>query len=130
MKLLVIEDSDDVRLLLEIELQQAGHEVVAAGNAERALEILRGDRPDVVVSDLGLPGMTGIDLIRQVRRSEGGAHLPAIALSGFGLCSERDDAVRAGYDAVLVKPVEPRALLAAIERVAAAPGASVQGTAP
>ena len=128
MKLLIIEDSDDVRLLLEIELQQAGHQVEGADSAERALQILRDRLPELIVSDLGLPGMTGIELIRHVRRMPRAERLPAVALSGFGLSREVEEAERAGYDAVLVKPVEPRELLATIERVAA-PAASPHGSA-
>jgi two-component system CheB/CheR fusion protein len=117
MKLLIIEDSNDVRLLLEMELARQGYAVVSADCGEGALRAVQRERPSVIVSDLGLPDMDGFDLLRRLRADPLGRDTPAIAMSGFGAWSEVEAARVAGYDAILIKPVEIRELLRAIERV-------------
>ena len=116
MKVLVIEDSSDVRLLLELELTARGYAVDTAASAEAGLVAAARGRPAVVVSDLGLPGIDGIELIRRLRADPVLAGTPAIALSGFGARAEIDEALAAGYRAALIKPVETESLVAAIER--------------
>jgi len=117
MKLLVIEDSSDVRLLLQLELVGRGYTVVTADSAETGLELARRERPAAIVSDLGLPGIDGITFIRRVREDPRLRAIPAIALSGFGELAEIDRALESGYHAALVKPFETADLVAALQRV-------------
>jgi CheY-like chemotaxis protein len=117
MKLLVIEDSSDVRLLLQLELVGRGYTVVTADSAETGLELARREGPDAIVSDLGLPGIDGIAFIRRVREDPRLRAIPAIALSGFGELAAIDRALESGYHAALVKPFETADLLAALQRV-------------
>lgn len=121
MKVLVIEDSSDVRLLLELELTPRGYEVVTADSGESGLEAAVRERPAVLVSDLGLPGIDGIELMRRVRAHPLLCWTPAIALSGFGARTELRDALAAGYRACLIKPVETDHLVATIEQCAFGP---------
>ena len=116
MKVLLIEDSSDVRLLLELELASRGYAVTAADSGETGLAAAQRERPGVVVSDLGLPGMDGIELVRALRADPVLCGTPAIALSGFGAWSELERALLAGYRAALIKPFEMEQLVAAIER--------------
>jgi two-component system CheB/CheR fusion protein len=116
MKVLVIEDSSDVRLLLELELTARGYAVVTADSAESGLAVAMRERPAVVVSDLGLPGLDGIELVRRLRADPLLAGTPAIALSGFGARTEVQEALAAGYGEALIKPIDPDALARAIER--------------
>ena len=118
MKVLVIEDSSDVRLLLELELTARGYAVATADSAESGLEAAARERPAVVISDLGLPGIDGLELIRRLRADPLLCWTPAIALSGFGAWTQLEEALAAGYRAALVKPVETEHLVAAIERCA------------
>jgi DNA-binding response OmpR family regulator len=117
MKLLIIEDSNDVRLLLEMELARQGYAIVTADRGESGLRAAQRERPSVIVSDLGLPDMDGFELLRRLRADPLARGTPAIAMSGFGAWSEVEAARAAGYDAVLIKPVEIHELLRAIERV-------------
>jgi CheY-like chemotaxis protein len=126
MKVLVIEDSSDVRLLLELELTARGYAVVLAESAERGLELAARERPAVVVSDLGLPGVDGIELVRRLRADPRLVSIPAIALSGFSDAVQIDRALAAGYDVALIKPTEAEVLSAAIARCAL--DGSPQGT--
>ena len=118
MKVLVVEDSSDVRLLLELELTARGYAVVVADSAESGLELAARERPAVVVSDLGLPGVDGLELVRRLRADPSLASIRTIALSGFGDAEQIERAIAAGYDLALVKPTPAEELAAAISRCA------------
>ncbi|PMS15097.1 chemotaxis protein [Trinickia dabaoshanensis] len=114
--MLVDDDHDTVetfRMLLEME----GATVTVATSGEEALDMVGKQQPSLILSDLGMPGMSGLAFIEAVRqRPELGA-VKAIALSGFGRPSDVEEATRAGFDAHLTKPVMLDALLSAIARV-------------
>jgi two-component system CheB/CheR fusion protein len=118
MKLLVIEDSNDVRLLLALELEREGHVVVSADSGHSGLKAAAREQPELILSDLGLPDMSGLDLLRHLRAQPDLKQTPAIAMSGFGAWSEVETARAAGYDAILIKPVGIRELVQTIERLA------------
>jgi CheY-like chemotaxis protein len=106
--------------LLEVVLQQYGADVVAASSAAEAYEFITtaptGERPDVMITDLGMPGEDGYSLIRRVREwgRAPGAYLPAVALTAYGRTEDRMRALRAGFQMHVAKPVEPTALAAVI----------------
>jgi CheY-like chemotaxis protein len=87
--------------------------VALAENGPEALEMLRAEPPDVVVCDLGLPGMSGYDLARAIRADAQLQHLRLIALTGYGQPDDRARTAEAGFDEHLVKPVD----LSALQRV-------------
>jgi CheY-like chemotaxis protein len=116
MKVLLIEDSSDVRLLLELELTSRGYAVTATDSGESGLAAAAREKPAVMVADLGLPGMDGIELVRRLRADPVLCGTPAIALSGFGAWTQLEEALAAGYRAALIKPVEMDHLVDAIER--------------
>jgi CheY-like chemotaxis protein len=90
-----------------------------AGSADEALSVVRRDRPDVVVSDIGMPGEDGYSLIRRLRslpRDEGG-DIPAVALTSFSRPEDRERALAAGFQAFLTKPVVPSRLIASVARL-------------
>lgn len=110
---LLVDDDRDTREMYSEYLSYSGMRVAEAPSAYRALERAREQKPDVVVTDIAMPGMDGLDLSRQLR-SEGSMHdVPIIALSGQA--SER--AREAGFDVVLLKPCGPDTLLHVIEDV-------------
>lgn len=117
MKILVVEDSHDVRLLLTLELAARGYDVTAAENGVHALGLLDRERPSVMIADLGLPDMDGLQLLRLARADGGHRTTRAVAMSGFGRSREIEAAWAAGYDAVLIKPVRIQDVVATIERV-------------
>jgi CheY-like chemotaxis protein len=106
--ILVVDDEPDQRFLLRRSLQRAGHEVSEANNGAAALRAVRESPPDLVVTDVMMPIMNGVDLIRCLRGDPATAHIPILAASG--------DAHRAGgADAVLAKPYDWRNLLTLVE---------------
>ena len=113
MSLLLVEDDKDSRDMLETALGIYGVGVESVASAAEALQRIQALKPDVIVSDIGLPGEDGYDLIRKVRAlplNEGG-QIPAIALTGYVSVQDRNLALAAGYQDHIPKPVNPSQLL-------------------
>jgi len=119
MRIVLVEDDKDSRDMLEMALAIYGIEVESAESAAEALEKIQTTKPDVLVSDIGLPGEDGYDLIRKVRalpELEGGA-TPAIALTGYVSVQDRNLALEAGYQDHIPKPVDPNLLLSLLAKL-------------
>ena len=119
LRILVVDDDADGRTLTTLVLTQARARVNAVASAREALQLLERERPDVLVSDIGLPDEDGYSLIRRIRQNEAerGGFLPAIALTGYARADDRDRALAAGFQAHLPKPVGPAELIATIAHV-------------
>jgi hypothetical protein len=113
LKVLVVDDEPDARALIKRLLEKLGAQVISAGSAAEALQLLRQERPHVLVSDIGMPGEDGYALIRQVRalRPEEGGGTPAIALTAYARAEDRVKAMLTGFQMHLSKPVEPAELV-------------------
>src|SRR5437870_1764751 len=109
-RILLVEDSNDVLDLLQIELQWMGYVVEGVSDSMRAIEAARLNPPDVIVSDLGMPGIDGFELIRRIRANQTLAGIPAIALTGFSRSTEVQQALAWGFTAHLAKPVDAEQL--------------------
>lgn len=114
--LLVEDDIDTLRALSEV-LGTQGALVTAVDNAREALRLADNDTFDLVISDIGMPGMDGLQMIQELRRRERSARWPAVAVSGFGQASDRERAKAAGFDDHLTKPLSIEALLEAFGRL-------------
>jgi CheY-like chemotaxis protein len=123
LRVLVVDDEADARRLLVLVLEQVGAIVTAAGSVREAIEALHKSRPDVLVSDLGMPDQDGFDLIRQVRDAGHDAKdLPAVALTAFVQKDDAHLALLAGYQIHVPKPVDPHDLTSVIARLAGRSG--------
>ena len=120
MRILVVDDNDDGRTLTVFLLTQAGARVNAVASAREALLAKEAQRPDVLVSDIGLPDEDGYALLRQIRQQEAehGGFLPAIALTGYARAEDRTRVLAAGFQGHVTKPIEPAELIAAIAALA------------
>jgi CheY-like chemotaxis protein len=116
---LVVDDVEDARQFVSAVLAQAGAEVLEATSADDALRQIAKDPPDLVVADVGMPGIDGYEFIRRVRalRPAHGGRTPAIALTAYGSAADRAMALAAGFSEHLAKPISPDALLAAVASV-------------
>ncbi|MGE0131314.1 MAG: response regulator [Blastocatellales bacterium] len=112
LKVLVVEDNDDSRELYALVLTRAGFEVEGAVDGEAALEMLDQCDPDLLITDIQTPNVSGIDLIRRLRADEKWASLPIIAVTAFGP-DQLAHAAMHGATRVLRKPFEPNRLLSA-----------------
>ena len=114
LRILVVDDEADTRELLKQGLEYCGAKVTVAGSAAEALDALAGQVPDVLISDIGMPGTDGYAFIRQVRRlpTDRAGYIPAIALTAYTRTEDRLQSLRAGYDMHVPKPVELAELVA------------------
>jgi PAS domain S-box-containing protein len=122
-RVLIVEDNVDAADSLVALLEVMGHRVRVANDGPRALEIARARPPDLMLVDIGLPGMDGYEVAREVRRDAALRDVVLVALTGYGRDEDRDRALAAGFDRHLVKPVEPDTLQTLVTHVspAAAP---------
>lgn len=109
-KVLLVEDNADAAQMLHELLQLLGHEVIVTETATAALGRLQWERPDVVLCDIGLPGMNGHDFARAVRADETLRDLTLVAITGYGQPADRERTAEAGFDSHLTKPVSITAL--------------------
>jgi CheY-like chemotaxis protein len=119
-RILVVEDNRDAAESLAALLGLWGHEVQVAFDGLAALRAAETMTPDVIISDLGLPGMDGYEVARQLRARPGFGRVVLVALSGYGREEDKRHALDAGYDHHLVKPPDTDALLQIVGHVAAA----------
>ncbi len=120
LRVLAVDDDEDSLCILEYVLRQYGATVFAVNSSDAALEIVKTHQPDVLVSDIGMPGRDGYELLRSLIARPNSAPLAAIALTGYASQQDRERALAVGYHAHLVKPFEPVELVRSIKQVASA----------
>lgn len=118
-RVLLVEDSEDVLNVLQLQLEWMGYVVETGRNASVALDAAIKVRPDVIVSDLRMPGIDGFEFIRQVRSVRTLMSVPAIALTGASRDSDIRQAINSGFTAHLIKPVDATELSRLIEQLTA-----------
>jgi PAS domain S-box-containing protein len=119
LKVLAVDDEVDTREVLRTAFEQCGAEVTTAASASEALALLLETRPDVLISDIGMPDEDGYELISKVRALsvESGGKIPAVALTAYARAEDRLRALRAGYQMHVPKPVELAELVAIVSRL-------------
>ena len=110
-RVLVVDDSEDSADSLALMLSLSGHETRTAYDGEAAIETASSFLPDVILMDVGMPGVTGIDACRRIRATPWGKEIYVLALTGWGQDADRQRTSEAGFDAHLVKPVDPALLM-------------------
>jgi PAS domain S-box-containing protein len=123
-RILAVDDDRDALALVREILEATGADVTTADSGQRALEVLAHMTPDVLLADLGMPLMSGFELIDRVRRFEGRQDVrdvPAAALTAYARSEDRTRALRSGFQLHLAKPVDPGELMAAIASLAKRP---------
>jgi len=113
-RVLLVEDNEDNRQTLAAVLSIYGFQVTEASDGHLGVRAATAERPDVAVVDIGLPGIDGYEVARRLRAAPETRHIRLIAVTGYGQAEDRERALAAGFDAHLIKPVEPARLLEAI----------------
>lgn len=116
-RVLVVDDSPDALTVMRLMIEGGGYEVDTAESVSAALEAARQSKPDVIVSDIGMPDEDGFDLLKRVRSDAALATIPVIALTGFASSTNRDRALGAGFSAYLTKPAEPKAVIRTLDEI-------------
>jgi len=110
-RILIVEDDRDLRFVIRMILERAGYDVAEARHGVAALEAISTQPPDLVIADLTMPAMSGVELVEQLRSNPAAASLPTVLLSG----GQVDSATWGRVDAVVRKPFESDHLVACIE---------------
>lgn len=109
-KIVVADDDADIRALVVMKLQSSGHHVTAVGDGAAAVEASRAGAPDLIVLDVMMPGMSGLEACRVIRAEPGLAKVPVILLTARAQASDIEEGVAAGATDYVVKPFSPREL--------------------
>ncbi|BCL33748.1 response regulator [Nostoc sp. MS1] len=121
LSILVVEDDDDSRLYFTMVLEEDGATVVPVSSAAAALKVLPELQPDILISDIGMPGEDGYTLIRKIRalKSDSGGRVPAIALTAYGDRESCVYALESGFQTHVAKPVDPDELVEIVANLVA-----------
>ncbi len=119
--ILLVDDYRDALDIWDIYLSGFGFHVVTATNGSEALSLAEQHTPDIVVTDLELPGLSGFDIARQLRANPATRDVPLIAVTGYSHVVNSEQARSSGFNRVIVKPCPPDVLLEEIRRILAAP---------
>jgi two-component system, chemotaxis family, CheB/CheR fusion protein len=122
LRILVVDDNEDSAESLAVWLRLIGHDVRTAYDGPRALETAREYRPDIVLLDIGMPGMSGYDVARRLRDQPETRQIALVAMTGWGQEEDRRRSMEAGFDEHLVKPLDPQSLGDLLARIASRKG--------
>lgn len=114
-EVLVVDDEPNILLSLEFLMQQAGYTVVTAADAERAVDLIAKHCPDLILLDISLPGMSGFDLLEQLRQKAETRNLPVIMLTAHGREVEREKGMALGANDYITKPFSTRDLVSRVD---------------
>jgi signal transduction histidine kinase/CheY-like chemotaxis protein len=129
LRVLIVDDEPDARAMVKRLLEDYGATVTAASSAQEGIERLQAEKPDVVVSDIGMPGEDGYSMMRRIRSlaPEQGGQTPALALTAYARVEDRDRSILAGFQMHLPKPVEPTELVLIVAALARKADDSTEG---
>ncbi len=115
-KILVVEDHPDSREILVFQLRHVGYEAIGAETAEEGIEKAAAKNPDVIIMDLGLPGLNGIEATVRLKQNPQTAHIPVVALTAWGEQFHKEKALAAGMVEYLTKPARLQVIKDVIEK--------------
>ncbi len=117
LRVLVVDDAPDVTEMIGMLMSYAGYDVVTAFSATEAFDAARSDRFDIIISDIGMPGMNGYELAEALRALPAYRSVPLIAVTGFSMYDDRTRALSSGFNDFLTKPINPGDLLDVVKRL-------------
>ena len=126
-KILVVEDNNDCRELVTIQLQRMGYAVIEAATGEHALRQAKAEKPDLIIMDLGLPDMSGIEATSRLKEDRETDHIPVVAFTAWQEDVYKTRAKEAGIEAFLTKPI-PSAVFKQVIQNILSPDSSIETT--
>jgi two-component system cell cycle response regulator DivK len=124
---LIVEDNEDNRIIYRTFFEHHGYVVLEACDGEAGVRTAREQRPDIVLMDISMPVLNGLEATKILKADPATAAIPVVALTAHAMAEDRDLAAEAGCDSYVAKPAEPRQVLAEVQRMLAtiqpAPGA-------
>ncbi len=107
-RILVVEDNETNLMIFRDILTAAGYEVVEATNAEEAFAVTRSKLPDLILMDIQLPGMNGLDVVRSLKEDPKTSSIPIVALTAHAMSAHKEQAIKAGCSGYITKPIRSR----------------------
>ncbi len=115
-KILAVEDNEKDMYLIGFILRKNGHEVIEARTGEEGVELAKKEKPDLILMDVQLPGIDGLEATKRIRESEADAETPIVALTSYIMTGDREKALNAGCTGYLEKPINPETFMASVEK--------------
>ena len=115
-RILIIEDHESNIYLISFILKNHGYGVLEARSGEEGITLACNARPDLIITDIQLPGLDGLETTRRIRQSEGNEKIPIIALTSYAMMGDRERALAAGCTGYIEKPINPETFINEIER--------------
>jgi CheY-like chemotaxis protein len=104
--ILLVEDDEDTRYLMQLEMERRGYRVIEAEDGEKAVELVQQEYPDIILMDLSLPRMDGLEATKQIREFDGMRTVPIVAVTAHQESDFREGAKDSGFDAYVTKPID------------------------
>jgi CheY-like chemotaxis protein len=115
-KILLVEDNETNMYLFSRILRKGGYEVIPATHGEEGVRMAAKEKPDLILMDIQLPDMDGLEATKRIRDSEAGGEVPIVALTSYAMAGDRKKALAAGCTGSIEKPINPDTFLAEIEK--------------
>ncbi len=115
-KILVVEDNETNLYLIRFILEKSGYEVIEAREGTVGVELAIKEKPDLIIMDIQLPDIDGLEATKKIRASEADGDIPIIALTSFAMAGDRERALAAGCTGYIEKPINPDTFIAEIEK--------------
>ncbi len=103
---LLVEDDEDTRYVMRLELEERGYRVIEAEDGETAVALARREHPSVILMDISLPGMDGLEATKEIRRDNSLGQVPVVAVTAHQETDFREEAKASGFDAYVTKPID------------------------
>ena len=114
--ILVVEDNENNMYLIAFILRNNGYEVIEAGSGEEGVELVKKEKPDLIIMDIQLPGIDGLEATKRIRESVANHEIPIIALTSYAMVGDREKALAAGCTGYIEKPIDPETFMEEIEK--------------
>jgi len=115
-RILVVEDNEKNMYLISFILKKNNYEVIEAWNGEQGIELAIKENPDLIIMDIQLPGIDGMEATKRIRESEADGDIPIIALTSYAMAGDREKTLNAGFTEYIEKPINLKAFIADIEK--------------
>jgi len=115
-RILVVEDNETNLYLIKFMLEKNGYEVIEAKDGAVGVELAVKEKPDLILMDIQLPGIDGLEATKRIRASEADSEIPIIALTSYAMAGDREKALAAGCTGYIEKPINPETFMAEIEK--------------
>ena len=115
-KILVVDDNDTNLYLIRFILQKGGYKVIEASDGLEGVKLALEEKPDLVIMDIQLPGISGLEATKKIRASEAASKVPIIALTSFAMPADKELALAAGCNSYLTKPIDIQIFITEVNR--------------